>query len=925
MTDIFELIGRVSIEGVDKAERELNGLSDTGEKSSSKLSKLGGVVSTIGKGLLIGTGAVATAGVGLVKQVSASYGELQQSIGGVETLFGESAQKVIDNANNAFTTAGISANDYMQQVTSFSASLLQSLGGDTEKACNYADTAVRDMADNANKMGTSMEDIQHAYQGFAKGNYTMLDNLKLGYGGTATEMARLINDSGVLGDKMIDLSDKQNIGNALAEVGYAKQIEAIHKIQEEMGITGTTALEAGGTIEGSFNSLSASWENFVAGLGNPDADMKVLVENLAKGISGAISNVTPVIDNMVKVLPTVVKAITGSIKDMLPTVITTFTELITEVINAIVELLPTAIPLILDCVLSVAEAIIQNLPQIIDAFLLLISELISKVSEMLPTLIPLVIDVIIQIAQSLIDNAPLILNALMDLLNNLVTALIDAVPTIIEALPTLIDGVLNFLLESIPVILDGAIQLFMAIIDALPTIITELVNALPNIINTITNFLTSALPQLIDASITLLMALVEALPTIIDALVKALPTIIDSLVNFLIENIPVLLEASIRFFMAFTTAMFEMRVELLKAVPKVIKVFVTALGKEVPKVVKAIVLGVSELPTKLFNVANNTYEKVTGKFKNIAVWFKNKFQEALNFIKEVWKNPEIFFSNVWSKIKNVFSSVGNWFKKLFSQAWKNIKTAFSPAKTFFSGVWSDIKTVFNAVDSHFGNVFSEAYNKVKDVFNNLPSFFSGLWDRIKSTFSSLGTKLGDAIGGGVKSGINGILGMIEGAINDALNMINGALSMINKIPGVEIGKFSMVSLPRLAKGAIVDEPTLAEIGENGKEAVIPLENNTGWINGLAKNLMQEIKSMPIENVNNENPVQKYQVSFDTQFNALNDRFDRVISLIGKYLPGIADNAEKPITIDGKSLAFGISRNIDAQLGKISTAKGRGNV
>ncbi len=881
MTDIFELIGRVSIEGVDKAERELNGLSDTGEKSSSKLSKLGGVVSTVGKGLLIGTGAIATAGVGLVKQVSASYGQLQQSIGGVETLFGESAQKVIDNANNAYTTAGISANDYMQQVTSFSASLLQSLGGDTEKACNYADTAVKDMADNANKMGTSMEDIQHAYQGFAKGNYTMLDNLKLGYGGTATEMARLINDSGVLGDQMIDLSDKQNIGNALAEVGYAKQIEAIHKIQEEMGITGTTALEAGGTIEGSFNSLSASWENFVAGLGNPDADMKMLVENLANGISGAISNVTPVIDNMVKVLPTVVKAITGSIKDMLPTVITTFTELITEVINAIVELLPTAIPLILDCVLSVAEAIIQNLPQIIDAFLLLISELISKVSEMLPTLIPLVIDVIIQIAQSLIDNAPLILNALMDLLNNLVTALIDAIPMIVEALPALIDSIVNFLLGSMPVILDGAIQLLMAIVEALPTIIT--------------------------------------------ALVTALPDIIDSLVNFLIENIPVLLEASIRFFMAFTTAMFEMSVELLKAVPKVIKAFIATLKEEVPKVVKAIVLGVSELPTKLFNVANNAYEKVTGKFKDIAPWFKNKFQEALNFIKEIWKNPEIFFSNVWSKIKNVFSSVGSWFKKLFSQAWKNIKTAFSPAKTFFSGVWSDIKTVFNAVDSHFGNVFSEAYNKVKDVFNNLPSFFSGLWDRIKSTFSSLGTKLGDAIGGGVKSGINGILGMIEGTINDALNMINGALSMINKIPGVEIGKFSMVSLPRLAKGAIVDEPTFAEIGENGKEAVIPLENNTGWISGLAKNLMQEMKSMPIENISNKNPMDKYQLSIDNQINAVNDRFDRLIRLIGKYLPGIADNAEKPITIDGNSLAVGISRKIDAQLGKISTAKGRGNV
>ena len=503
MTDIFELIGRVSIEGVDKAERELNGLSDTGEKSSSKLSKLGSIAGTVGKGLLIGTGAIATAGVGLVKQVSASYGELQQSIGGVETLFGESAQKVIDNANNAFTTAGISANDYMQQVTSFSASLLQSLGGDTEKACNYADTAVRDMADNANKMGTDMESIQNAYQGFAKGNYTMLDNLKLGYGGTATEMARLINDSGVLGDKMIDLSDKQNIGNALAEVGYAKQIEAIHKIQEEMGITGTTALEAGGTIEGSFNSLSASWENFVAGLGNPDADMKVLVENLANGISGAITNVIPVINNMVSVLPTVVSAITDGIKSMLPTLIETFSDLITQIINAIVELLPTAIPLILDCVLSVAEAIIQNLPQIIDAFLLLISELISKVSEMLPTLIPLVIDVIIQIAQSLIDNAPLILNALMDLLNNLVTALIDAMPVvldaIIEALPDIIDSLVSFLIENIPVLLEASIRFFMAFTTAMFEMSVELLKAVPKVIKAFIATLKEEVPKVVKA------------------------------------------------------------------------------------------------------------------------------------------------------------------------------------------------------------------------------------------------------------------------------------------------------------------------------------------------------------------------------------------------------------------------------------------
>ena len=178
MADIFEIVGKVSLDGLDKAEKDLRGFSDTGEQSASKLSKLGSIAGAVGKGVLIGTGVVATSAVALVKSVSGAYGQLQQSIGGIETLFGDSAQKVIENANNAYTTAGISANDYMQQVTSFSASLLQSLGGDTQKACDSADMAIRDMADTANKMGTSMEMIQNGYKGFNKQNNNMIDNNK---------------------------------------------------------------------------------------------------------------------------------------------------------------------------------------------------------------------------------------------------------------------------------------------------------------------------------------------------------------------------------------------------------------------------------------------------------------------------------------------------------------------------------------------------------------------------------------------------------------------------------------------------------------------------------------------------------------------------------------------------------------------------
>ena len=213
------------------------------------------------------------------------------------------------------------------------------------------------------------------------------------------------------------------------------------------------------------------------------------------------------------------------------------------------------------------------------------------------------------------------------------------------------------------------------------------------------------------------------------------------------------------------------------------------------------------------------------------------------------------------------------------------------------------------------------------MFSNWGTFFSGLWTKIKSTFSSLGTKLGDAIGGSVKSGINGVLGMIENVINKGIGMINGAIDLINEIPGVEIGNFETVSLPRLAKGGVVNKPTIAEIGEDGDEAVIPLENNLRWI----KNLAEELKSVilpnikGIDNIINTTPMQQYQVSFNTQFNALNDRVDQLITLISKYLPNIADNMDREIVLDGNSLAVGISRKIDTQLGRMATAKGRGNV
>lgn len=467
MADIFEIVGKLSIDGIEKAEKDLTSIGETGQKTSSKL---GSVIAGIGKGVLAVTGTAVTGAISLVKGVSSAYGQLQQSIGGVETLFKESADKVIENANNAYKTAGLSANDYMQQVTSFSASLLQALDGDTEKACETADMAITDMADNANKMGTSMEMIQNAYQGFAKQNYTMLDNLKLGYGGTKGEMERLLADAEKITGIKYDISNLNDV------------YQAIHVIQGELGITGTTAKEAGATIQGSFGSMASAWKNFMAGLGDPNADMKVLVENLANTIQGSINNITPVVENIVANLPTVLNAIIGTVSTMLPTLINTFTELIKNVIDAIVQLLPEFIPLAVDCILTVCDALIQNLPLLVEAGILLIQSLISGLSESTPTLIPVIVDALLLMVETLIDNIDLLIDASIKLVMGLAEGLIQATPILISKLPVLIGGLVNELLRAIPQLVSLGGQLLAGLFKGFlsPTAIANAVKSLFN-------------------------------------------------------------------------------------------------------------------------------------------------------------------------------------------------------------------------------------------------------------------------------------------------------------------------------------------------------------------------------------------------------------------------------------------------------------
>ena len=412
---------------------------------------LGGDAAAAGAGASIGgklvstiKGVIAAAGLGAALGKALTEGAaLEQSIGGVETLFKDSADQVIAAADQAYRTAGVSANKYMEQVTSFSATLLQGLGGDTAAAAQYADKAIVQMSDNANKMGTDISSIQMAYQGFAKDNYTMLDNLKLGYGGTQAEMARLINDSGVLGDS-IEVTAK-----TVNDVPFDKIIDAIGVIQDDLGITGTTAQEAATTLSGSFASMQAAAQNVLANL-TLGRDLGPALDGLAQTVSTfLVGNLLPAIWNILSALPgalvTFVQSLgpqlAAGLSTLVPQMMTTGAQMLQSLSAGLVQGIPNFLAQALPMVLQFTESLRANFSNIVDAGIDLLLNLVQGIANGLPTLIEYVPQIVSNIAGLINDNAPKILTAGVQVIITLVQGLISAVPTIIANIPTIIKAI----------------------------------------------------------------------------------------------------------------------------------------------------------------------------------------------------------------------------------------------------------------------------------------------------------------------------------------------------------------------------------------------------------------------------------------------------------------------------------------------------
>jgi hypothetical protein len=513
--DVFNLAAKISL---DKSEYE-DGLNDAKEKGSSFASAVGNGLKTVAK---IGAAAVTAGAAGvtaLVKMGVEGYAQYEQLVGGVETLFKTSQDTVMKYAENAYKTAGMSANEYMETVTSFSASLIQSLGGDTAKAAEVGNMAITDMSDNANKMGTSMEMIQNAYNGFAKGNFTMLDNLKLGYGGTQEEMKRLLADAEKLSGVKYDISS------------FADIAEAIHVMQEEMGIAGTTAREAATTIEGSLSMMKGAWQNLVVGMADENANMEVLINNFVESTVTVADNIMPRIEQALAgigqlvegLAPIIAEKLPAMVESLLPSLLNAAVSLVSSIASALPGLLDAMLPVVIQAALDIVMAIIsvftEQGAQILQTGIDAVLQIVDGIGQAMPDIINAAITLVVELVSTL--TSPEQLNKLLDsaivLIENIVTGLIDALPKLVDAAIQLIENLVIFITE--------------------PGNLEKLLSMAVKLVITIVNGLVDAIPQLVDAAIQLIMSLVAFLldPENILMLVGAALSIVLAIVGGLIE------------------------------------------------------------------------------------------------------------------------------------------------------------------------------------------------------------------------------------------------------------------------------------------------------------------------------------------------------------------------------------------------------
>lgn len=793
--NVFDLYAKLSLDTSQYTE----GLNDA-KKSTSTLgsaikSGFGTAVKVAGAALTAATTAVTAFGAASVKNFAA----YEQLVGGVDKLYGDASEKLQAYADAAYKTAGMSANQYMETATSFSAALINSLGGDVDKAADMTDMAMRAMSDNVNVFGSDMSAVQSAFQGFAKQNYTMLDNLKLGYGGTKSEMERLIADAN---------DYRKSIGESadLSIESFADIVQAIQSVQEAQNIAGTTNKEAMSTIEGSANAVKAAWQNVITAIGRGEG-LKEAFSNFTSALFGE-SEGEGLLNQIIPRIETTMEGIGGFIEEAAPLIADKLPALVSAVlpnaVNAGIQLLGALgqglvdnAPLILDSILELvgimADTVVNSAPQMIKATADLLTTMGNKIADAVDVVVPAMTDLIIGMAEALTNPESIssLIDAAMNIISALADGLLNAIPQLVQAVPTIIDNLVTALTNNLGKVIDGVLQLVNGVLGALPTIIQALVKAIPKIITSVVNALKSAIPQLVQGVLSLVQAIAAALPEILPVLIDAIPIIINSIVSAVLELLPVLLDGVIQLIMGLVAALPDIIIYLVDALPDIINTIIDALMDNLPLLIAGaiqLVIGIVEaLPEiiaglieaipgiitsilgafggiveGLAGVFSRAWEGIKEVFSGVGNWFSEKFAAAKEGAQKAWDGVTSFFDGVWTNIKGAFSNVGSWFSQTFSTAKENSQKAWDKVGTKFGAFWTEIKNAFDTggsegVRAWFLSKFQQAYENIQEAFSKVGEFFAGVWKDIKEAF-----KIEDALQWGkdlIENFINGIKSM----------------------------------------------------------------------------------------------------------------------------------------------------------------------
>ena len=670
------------IGSVKNMNESMKDATNSASKMSSVMKGIGSSAIKVGKGLAVAGAAAATAVTALVSKSVGAFADYEQLTGGVETLFGAggrsveeyaqsvgksvsdiqgkydslmSAQNVVlENANKAYMTAGMSANEYMDTVTGFSASLISSLGGDTNKAADYANSALVDMSDNANKMGTDMESIKNAYQGFAKQNYTMLDNLKLGYGGTQEEMKRLLSDAEKLTGQRYDISS------------FADITQAIHAIQTQMDITGTTAKEASTTISGSWGSLKAAFQNVLVGLTTGgdmfDQSLDALIntavtfgQNIIPAIKGALSGVGYLIEGLA---PVIGETIPPLINDLAPTLANSAVSLISSLVNGLTQNATQFSECLSNMIIVAVAGISTVVPQLLDAASKIVSNLMQGLTNSMPQIVNGAVTLIEGLVNGLVNNIPLLIMGAVQLVTSLANGLIENLPRIIDAGVNLITGIVSASYSMMPQIIQNGMQLVVNLAVGLVRAIPQLIAALPRITGAIVKGFKSV--NWFDLGLQLIKSIWEGIKSIgsemwngVKEKTSELWGGVKNVVSEKLNNIKSTYDAHGRGLKGATFAAIEGVKEYYRTGYDAINQLT---GGKLGEVVNKVSEKMEAVKGKFSEAFGNVKNTVMTIFENIKNGITEKISAAVNKVKEIFGSIAEKVSDVWGKIKGIIKA-----------------------------------------------------------------------------------------------------------------------------------------------------------------------------------------------------------------------------------------------------------------------------